>query len=287
MKVSNQKVMVNKYSSRGLAYVGALVAAIAMQSSVVAAPVVFQDIGPTGGDIQATVDAFSTALGSPLNGSLLGPLAGGRRGINWDGPDSVVPFDLPGNTFNSPPVTRGVELSTPGTGFRVSNDAGGIDVEFDSFNANYPGEFTTFSSPRLFSPVGSNVVDVNFFVPGSSAPATVSGFGAVFTDVDTPVSRIEYFDENDSFISSTTVLTQDKGLSFLGVIFDAGERIGRVRITLGNSALGPNDDASGNVDVVVLDDFFYSEPAALPEPTSIGLVLIGLGALATRRRVAA
>ena len=30
------------------------------------------------------------------------------------------------------------------------------------------------------------IVDVNFFIPGSSIPAATQGFGAVFTDVDLP-----------------------------------------------------------------------------------------------------
>ncbi|HEY0591594.1 MAG TPA: IPTL-CTERM sorting domain-containing protein, partial [Thermoanaerobaculia bacterium] len=54
----------------------------------------------------------------------------------------------------------------------------------------------------------------------------------------------------------------NNGLSFLGVLFNAGERIGRVRITSGNTALGPTDN-NGSVDVVVMDDFIYGEPASL------------------------
>jgi hypothetical protein len=40
----------------------------------------------------------------------------------------------------------------------------------------------------LFTPVGSNITDALFFVPGTNGavPATVTGFGAVFTDVDQP-----------------------------------------------------------------------------------------------------
>src|SRR5262249_47356306 len=48
------------------------------------------------------------------------------------------------------------------------------------------------------------------------------------------------------------------GLSFLGVSFDAGERVARVRITAGNTPLGPPE--GGGIDVVVMDDFIYSEP---------------------------
>ena len=37
------------------------------------------------GSIQPEVDAFRAALGEPNNGNAAGPLASGRREINWDG----------------------------------------------------------------------------------------------------------------------------------------------------------------------------------------------------------
>ena len=68
----------------------------------------------------------------------------------------------------------------------------------------------------------------------------------------------------------------DGSLSFLGVLFDAGERIGRVRITSGSAALGPTDNPGGGVDVVVMDDFLYAEPQRVPEPASLVLLLLGV-----------
>jgi hypothetical protein len=61
-----------------------------------------------------------------------------------------------------------------------------------------------------------------------------------------------------------------------------------VRITAGNVALGPNDDPANGVDVAAMDDFLYREPQAIPEPSSLALMTIGLGAasivLRKRRR---
>jgi hypothetical protein len=78
--------------------------------------------------------------------------------------------------------------------------------------------------------------------------------------------------------------TSNLGLSFLGILDNTGSTISRVRLTLGNAALGPNDGAA---DVVVMDDFIFGEPnAAVPEPSSLGLGALGLGlvAVAWRRR---
>jgi hypothetical protein len=108
----------------------------------------------------------------------------------------------------------------------------------------------------------------------------VSGFGSIFTDVDLAnLTTIEFFNTSGVSLGVFSVPTANNGLSFLGVFFDAGERIGRVRITNGNVALGPND-ALPNADVVVMDDFIYSEPAAVPEPATLLLLVTGLSAAA-------
>jgi hypothetical protein len=74
---------------------------------------------------------------------------------------------------------------------------------------------------------------------------------------------MEYFDTDDNRLFSSFVpASPDNGsLSFFGIVFDDA-RIFRVLITTGNVAPGPNDDA--NNDVVMMDDFLYGEPQALP-----------------------
>jgi hypothetical protein len=248
--------------------------------------VTFSGSGSNAAAIQAAVDSFRATLGA-LNPNVAGSFASGRREINWDGVSDNLsaPNNLPANFFNvnSP---RGVVFSTAGTGFQVSANASVGNVEFDNINATYSGIFQTFSPQRLFTSLGSNVMDVNFFVPGSSTAATVFGFGIVFTDVDLAnTTSIEYFDVNGQSLAKAFAPIFNNGLSFLGVLFNAGERVGRVRITSGNTALGPND--GGTVDVVAMDDFLYSEPQAVPEPATFALFGIGLttiGVLMWRRR---
>ncbi len=259
---------------------------IGLSSPSFAVPIVEQASGANPAAIQAAVDAFRADLGNPLNPNVAVSFPGGRREINWDGvPDSFsAPNNLPSNFFNmnSP---RGVVFSTPGTAVQVSGNAGVAPVRFDNINPTYSSIFQTFSPQRLFTAVGSNIVDVNFFVPGSTNPATVSGFGSVFTDVDLAnTTSIQYFNTNNVSLGTFFAPTANNGLSFLGVSgFDTG--IARVRITNGNSALGPNDANGNPTDVGVMDDFLYGEPkAVVPEPSALLLLGTGLGGLAWFKR---
>ena len=234
------------------------------------APAVFQAAGPTAASIQSTVDAFRAALGSVNNGNNPGPLLSGRREINWDGGNpAIMDTTPPVNPFNVFLNTRGSQFTTPGVG--LSQVAlSGLEALFG--NPTYAEIFKTFSPSRLFTPVGSNVTDSVFFVPGTNGakPAAVTGFGAVFTDVDQPdggkphraSTAIKYFDRRGKLIFSSSVPASpgDGSLSFFGIIFNDA-RIASVRITAGDVAPGPNDDRQH--DIVMMDDFIYGEPQVL------------------------
>ncbi len=218
--------------------------------------------------IQAAVDAFRTDLGT-LNPNQIGSFANGRREINWDGvPDTKsAPNNLPADFFNitSP---RGVVFSfaagSTGTGFQVSANAANptsTPVEFGNLNAQYPSIFQPFSAQRLFTTLGDNAYEVKFFVPGTTIPATVSGFGAVFVDVDSGTTSIEYFDAAGKSFGAFRPQVANNGLSFLGVNFTQGERIAKVVLKAGDASIGTTDFVAS--DVVVFDDFLYSEPLAI------------------------
>ncbi len=224
------------------------------------APRVFQAAGPTISSIQGSVDQFRVALGA-------------KREINWDGNGSSVTatFSTPFDGFQ---VSRGALFTTPGTGF-VQAPLSGLVSTFG--NASYETIFQTFSPLRLFSAIGSNVTDTQFFVPGGgNIPATTTGFGAVFTDVDQPdgsgpgakqgnrgsSSLLEFFGVNGELLFSSFVPAApgNGSLSFFGVVFNDA-RIARVRITSGDSAPGPDDEAKR--DIVMMDDFIFGEPQAI------------------------
>lgn len=256
--------------------------------------IVFSGTGINAAAITATRDAFRAGVGGGTVAGANGSFGGARREINWDGvpSGSAAPNNMAANFFNvnSP---RGVVFATPGTGFEVSGattDAGAgqpAAANFGDINATYTSTFATFSPQRLFTAVGSNIVDVNFFLAGTATPATVSAFGAMFSDVDLDnVSSIQFFDGSNVSMGTFFVpaLAGSQNLSFLGVLFNAGERIGRVRITNGNAALGAGVNDGGGTDVVVMDDFIYAEPAAVPEPGTLLSGLAGLLALVAARR---
>ena len=211
------------------------------------------------GDIASAVQQYRDLLGA------LSPNAAGeqldRREINWDA--AIVPTNtdaFPGNFFNTT-SQRGVLFTTNGSGFRVS-DNGYTDV-----NQNYVGEFNAFSPKKLFVARGSTIIDIDFVVAGSNTPASVTGFGSVFSDVGMANSTtIEYFDaEGNRLLKIAAPRRSDEtGLSFVGAKFD--ERIvTHVRITAGDTPIGAdaNDNVKGEgqkFDIVATDDFIYGEP---------------------------
>lgn len=218
-------------------------------------------------DIAEAVEEYRALLG-PNNGGEPGSYKTGRREINWDGvPDELAaPNFLPPDFFNSieSPRARGAFLSTPGEGVMVSADADNSTntaVRFGHIHPSYTNSFKTYSGERLFSPIGSNAVDMTFFVPGSDTPAVVRGFGAVYTDVDQVHTSFEYFDKNGNSLGKFAVPLANNGLSFLGVAFDE-PIVARVRIEYGNIALGAEDSRKDKNDAAVMDDFIYGEPVA-------------------------
>ena len=262
--------------------------------SVQATPIsysVFSGTATTAAGITSTRDDFRAAIGGGTAAGANGSFGGLRREINWDGvPDAFsAPNLLPGNFFNvnSP---RGLVLSTPGSGFEVSANAvnpTNTPTEFGNINPTYPSNFSAFSPQRLFTPIGSNVTDVTFFLPGTPTSAVTSAFGAIFSDVDLAGSSLQFFDllNNSLGVFAVPFLSGNETFEFLGVKFDSSV-VNRVRITSGNTALSAGATDGGTFDVAVMDDFLYAEPqaaAAVPEPGS--LILFSTGALAIARRV--
>ena len=217
------------------------------------------------GDISSALSEFRNLLGSLNTTPGAGP---GRREINWDAVPAALTnnFLFPGNFFGASDPTlpdgrkRGLISTTPGVGFSIS------DSDFFFINSNYADQFNAFSPKKIFVPVGSNIVDNFFKVPGTNTDATVQGFGVVFGDVNNSSSTSMEFYNGDRLLGSFKVPNVGNnnpgGFSFLGVYFP-NERVTRVRIFSGSAPLSAkqNDISDGGgEDLVIMDDFIYSEP---------------------------
>ena len=235
---------------------------------------VFQAAGPTSDAIQGTVDAFRVALGDPNNANTPGPLATGRREINWDGGGGVDVTTDPVTPFNVFLNSRGGRFTTLGTGLSQAPPSGGPQDGLAGLfsNPTYGTIFSAFSPLRLFTPVGSNLTEAWFFVPGTNGddPATVRGFGAVFTDVDEPdgLDRASSAGPARGWSTSTSTASCSSAGSSrprpaMGACPSSASCL-TTRASPGSGsppatvAPGPDDDETH--DIVMMDDFFYGEP---------------------------
>ncbi len=217
------------------------------------------------GDLAAVTalrDQFRGDLGGGTTPGGGGSFGGLRREINWDGaPDARSrPNAMPADQF----FARGV-LFAGADSFAMSAKVGnptGTAVRFGDLDPAYATRFAAFTAERLFASIDRPDYDVLFFVPGTNVPGAVSGFGAVFTDVDRDdVSAIEFFDVDGVSLGSWTVpaTAGDQTFSFLGVSFPGEPRVARVHVTAGDVALAGGGEPAGH-DAVAVDDLLYGEP---------------------------
>ena len=263
---------------------GSLVAA-GMATHASASIIAFNAAGATPASITSTVNDFRTQIGGGTTPGANGDFGGVRREINWDGVPAAAsdPNLMPADFFNTT-SPRGAVFSTPGTGFLVSGNVGAALFGF-------AGDLQTFSPAKLFTAVNSNITDVNFFVPGTTTAATTSAFGVVFVDVETAnLTKIDFFDTSNTLLfTQFAQVAGNQGLSFVGGVANAGERIARVRITSGANTIVSNGVLGNQTDdLVVMDDFIYGTPtaaaAATPEPGSLSLLGLGIVAFGCARK---
>lgn len=214
------------------------------------------------GDITNQLNEFRNLLGQ-LN-TTTGAVTG-RREINWDSvPDSLAGKKLPPDFFNPTgdaslvPRQRGLSYPPDGN-FMVSK------TNFAEVNTEASPEFAAFSGNKTFANTDASLWHLTFEVAGQRTVATIQGFGAVFTDVDKDNSTFLEFFNNDESIGKYYVPAQGGGtkFSFLGIYFK-DEKITRVRVGHEGRLKDNGRDISqgGTNDLVVLDDFLYSEPVA-------------------------
>lgn len=212
------------------------------------------------GNIEDAVSAFKATLG-PLNTQPGATTS--HREINWDGvPDSMLNKPLPNDFFNQTGSDalaanqRGLTYST-GT-FMASNNS------FATVNSDASANFSAFSGNNTFANIAAAKWDVKFQQAGTQNSASVQSFGAVFSDVDEDSSTSMEFFEEDKSLGKFYVPphTATSSFSFLGVSFPNDVHITKVTVTHdGFLSEGTKDITDGGTrDLIVLDDFIYSEP---------------------------
>jgi hypothetical protein len=215
------------------------------------------------GSIEAKMDEFRTLIGGQLNTTV--GATEGRREVNWDGvPDELLDKTLPLDFFNptapgSPQARqRGINYPSGAGSFMVSNSG------FSNINAKASASFKPFSGTNTFANVGAKAWDMKFQVPGQNVDASIEGFGAVFSDVDVPNSTSLEFFNGDRSIGKYYAPIHDTttSFSFLAVYFQNGEKVTSIKVRhQGILSDGQNDVSDGgSADLIVLDDFIYSEP---------------------------
>jgi hypothetical protein len=217
------------------------------------------------GDLTATIDEFKNLVGNVEN--VAPDQTGGHRRITWDGvPPAFTnqnnfPLDFFNITDPAGPNARkkGLVYANTGAIFRVDSSS------YSQIEATYANNFKPFSGKRLVTAINTNVSELVFKVAATNTDATISGFGIVFSDVDNAdYTTVEFYNGNKSLGTFKAPVRSDaNGHSFLGVFFPE-EKITRVKIVSGNGILNGQKDVTdgGQKDLVVFDDFFYSEPVA-------------------------
>jgi hypothetical protein len=213
------------------------------------------------GDITAKAEEFRSQLGV-LNTTP--GVTGGRREINWDGvPDSLSGKKLAGDFFN--PTGAGAPAGRQrGLVYAGLGDAMVSKTNFAEINTNAATSFTAFSGSKTFAVTNSSLWPVEFRLAGQTTTAAIKGFGIVVVDADKSTSTfLEFFNDTRSLGTYyVPAHTAGSNFSFLGVYFK-NEVITMVKVGHEGRLVDGEKDISdgGSKDLVVFDDFIYSEPA--------------------------
>src|SRR5262249_41018373 len=228
-----------------------------------------QTFSGVGANAATALAAFEAAIGGANNGGGGGPQATGFRTINWDG----VGLGATDGAFTNQVITPNHTVGIPVDRFEAR---GTIFEEIyavsdTSFTTENPGlqppvQFPPFSANKIFAMFNDNTIGLRFVLPGSTTPAAVRGFGAIFLDGEKAnTSKIE-FSSGSSDLGEFFVPAGASGQAeFLGVLFDTPV-VTSAELTVGEGTLfsvhggtvtsGPPDlSISGTVDQAATDDF--------------------------------
>lgn len=237
--------------------------------------------GQAPASIQPTIDAFFNDITGTVDNGTGGSYKTGRREIDLGLiPDNFAePNIFPGDFFKTT-VPRGALMRSTCRSSLIAVSADvinptGTPIAFQNIEPTYLNNFVTFNSQRMlamkWSTAGWGTCSsfmITFSIPGTNIPATVKGFGVVYTDTDTGTNtQMRFFDVNGAQLGGNTTfgaLSNSGGLSFVGISYNAGERIAAVEIMSGGMPLaqGGIDGPGFTEDRVAIGAMFYAEPRA-------------------------
>lgn len=244
-------------------------------TSVSAEQVNFVASGADSGALTGQIVGLRLAIGGANNG-VGGSYTSGRREIDWEVTENFASPNNFVNTYYNFISPRGLILDggySSGS-LRVSAGIGNqnnMPLRFGEIDQSYTAMFKTYSGQRLLAGTGNansddpHFIEVSFVIPGSTIPATVKGFGVVFTDVDAIGNAVvKCFGADGRELGFSVAATPaNNGLSFVGIAFNEGERIAKVRIVSGDRELAQGNTDGGGRDMIAMDDFIYGEPRAM------------------------
>lgn len=212
----------------------------------------------TPGGLNFGILLFRQDLGGAYNG-VGGSYTSGYREITWEDAPANAIGGLQEQFYNKT-SPRGAVIAPADYGPQSlivsSSGAGSYYYLFQ----NYHQGFMAYSGERIAGQPYLPHLEITFRVPGTDIPASVNGFGAVFSDVDLGGSAwISLYDEKGELITRIAPESQSSGLSFVGQSYTNGIRVSRVHISLGNWGLHYDGDG-GDRDKVALDNIIFGEP---------------------------
>ena len=234
----------------------------------------FSVVGSSGSaGYQVTNIQGAHAFAANLGGSLAASIQGGFTGdINGDLIVDAADLGILLSNFGSgTTVSQGdINLAAPGDDMI---DAADIGVMYAAYNGD-PGPATLGTATAEYDPAtGQIVVSVdgvnNWYIERVSSSLTI--------DAHTGLLAASLVTDNDTRIGESTLALFSYSDQNLGNVAEAGLPLGDLRIYW-NAGLGQP---------LEMQQVTYLGVAAivsLPEPTTLSLLMLGLGSLATRRR---